>query len=134
MTRNVLVWLVLGGLLGVQVMAHHAVGSVYDEGQTVTIEGTIGVLVIRQPHPLVHLAVDGREGRDRTWAIELDGVEPPPAPGATWSSLRPGDRITVCGNPGRDPGDYRVRMLALQRSDGLTVRSSVSLADTQCAG
>ena len=48
--------------------------------------------------------------------------------------LSPGDLVTVCGNPGRDPGEYRLRMLALQRSDGVSLRSPVSLAETQCLG
>jgi len=54
------------------------------------------------------------------------GAEPP--------QLLRGDVVTVCGNQGRDPGEYKLRVLTLERPDGLSLLSPVSLAETQCVG
>ena len=139
MVRRMVVWMAaIGTLAATQVVAHHAVGTVYDEGRIVTIQGTVGSVINAPSHPVVHLFVAGRDGRTRTWAIEFDDLAVPLSTRSTVSTakkesmLEPGDQVTVCGNPGRDPGAYRVRMLKLQRSDGWLLRSDVSLAAEQC--
>ena len=51
------------------------------------------------------------------------------------SALQPGDRVAVCGNPGRDPGEFSLRMLALERrADGLSIAGDIDFEDAQCAG
>ena len=130
MGPKTVVWLVaLGTLSAAHVVAHHAVGAIYDEEHTVTIQGTVGRVVSQTPHPLFYLVVERRGSLARTWAVEIDDVG---TPVTSRSTLEPGDQVSVCGNPGRDPGEYRVRMLKLWRSDGLSLRGDVSLADEQC--
>lgn len=124
----------LGALSTAQVTAHHPVSVVYDEGQAVTIEGTVARVVYQKPHPLVDLVVESRGGVTRTWAIEFDDLRLPDVAAVDHTTLKPGDQVTVCGNPGRDPGHYKLRMLVLERGDGLSLRSKISLADAQCAG
>lgn len=133
MGPKMIVWLAaLGALSAAQVAAHHPLSAVYDEGQALTVEGMVTRVVYQRPHPVVDLEVNDRE-TTRTWAIEFDELRLPDGGPVGRSTLEPGDRITVCGNPGRDPGEYKLRMLVLQRSDGLSLRSKVSLADAQCA-
>lgn len=139
MVRKMVVWVAaLGTLSAAHVVAHHAVGTVYDEEQTVTIHGTVGGVVSERPHPVLHLVVAGQSGQTRMWAIEFDDPAAPISTRSTITSttqssmLEPGDQVTVCGNPGRDPGAYRVRMLNLKRSDGWLLRSDISLAAEQC--
>ena len=103
---------------GVPLFPHHAVGEVYDETQTVTLEGDIVRLVYRNPHSLIHLEVPGQRGVRHTWAIELRGVDRLRQRGQGEDRLQPGDHVIVCGNPGRDPGQFRLRLLALTRSAG----------------
>lgn len=135
MGRKMVVWgVAVGALWAEQVVAHHPISAIYDEGQAVTIEGTVARVAYRMPHPRINLVVESRGGTTRTWTIEFDELRLPDAAAVNRSTLNPGDQITVCGNPGRDPGEYRLRMLALERSDGLSLRSKVSLADAQCAG
>lgn len=134
MGRKMMAWLAaLGVLSAAHVAAHHPLSSVYDEGQAVTVEGMVTRVAYQKPHPVVDLVVQSQE-TTRTWAIEFDELRLPDGGAVGRSTLEPGDRITVCGNPGRDPGEYKLRMLVLQRSDGLSLRSKVSLADAQCAG
>ena len=116
----------------VRVTAHHAVSAVFDERRAVTIEGTVDRIVNRNPHPWVDLVVEGRKGWNGTWAVEFDAASHlARRPGRI--VLRPGDRITVCGNPGRDAGQYRLRMLMLERpSDGYQIITSVGLIGARC--
>jgi len=135
MGRKMIGWLAaLGALSVVPVGAHHPIGAVYDEAQAVTIEGTVRRVAYRRPHLLVDLVVESRGGTTRTWAIEFDDLRLPHVGAVDRSTLEPGDHIMVCGNPGRDPGEFKLRMLVLERDDGMSLWNKVSLADAQCAG
>jgi hypothetical protein len=53
------------------------------------------------------------------WAVEWGGTSQLGSQGVTSATLRPGDVVTIVGNPGRNAGDFRVRMRSLRRqSDG----------------
>ena len=124
----------LAGLSVVQLGAHHAVGRVYDVQRTVTIEGAVMRIVNKSPHPVVDLVVEDNRGGTHTWAIEFDSVFPPSTAVTRAGLLLPGDRLTVCGNPGRDPGVFRLRMLKLERqSDGMSLRRELGVSPSQCA-
>ena len=99
-----------------------------------TIEGTVERVVDKMPHPSVEIVVQRQGANARTWTIEFDGAHRLTGSTGERPLLLPGDYVTVCGNPGRDPGEYRLRMLVLERSDGVSLRSKVSLADAQCTG
>ena len=129
MNSRALMWLaVLVAVSLVPAGAHHSITEVYDLSQTITIEGRVGRFLYQNPHAFVHLLVAGERGGSRIWAVEVEGPAKLREQGGSVKTLKPGDRITVCGNPGRDPGAYRVLMLTLERSsDGLSVtRSSAS--------
>lgn len=116
MTRSVMLLTALAVLAtAVPALLHHPVGQVYDESQTVTLEGKIVRLVYRNPHSLLHLQVVGQHGVERTWAIEWGGADRLRHAGVGPETLRPGDRVVVCGNPGWDPGQFRVWLLAMTR-------------------
>ena len=98
-----------------------------------TIEGAVGRVLHRDPHPLVHLIVDDHDAGSRTWAVELDAASQLASWAVKQAPLRQGDSITVCGNPGRDPEMYMLRLLTLKRlSDGRSVASEHRPA-SQCA-
>ena len=123
-----------GAMAIASLVAHHSVTRVYDERETITIVGTVERIVDRMPHPSVELVVIRQGAIARTWAVEFDAARRLTGPASEPPLLLPGDLLTVCGNPGRDPGEYRLRMLALERPDGLSLRSPVSLAEMQCLG
>jgi len=94
--------------------AHHSFTATYFEDQTITIEGKLLQFMFRNPHSFVH--VDGQMHR---WAVEWGGAGALAGQGVTNQTLRVGDTVKITGNPGRDPGDYRIRMQYLRRdSDG----------------
>ena len=130
--RGVL-WLVLLTVSSViRLGAHHPIGSVYDEHQTVSIVGDVQRVLYQVPHPLVHVVAEDDRGRARTWAVELGAENQLTGFAVNHAALRPGDRIIVCGYPGHDPGVYRLHMLTLRRfSDGSSVASEYRQA-SQC--
>jgi hypothetical protein len=59
------------------------------------------------------------DGTMQRWAIEWGGAGQLGGQGVTRDTLKPGDKVIITGNPGRNPADHRVRMVTLRRpSDG----------------
>jgi hypothetical protein len=109
----------LAAIAGVSVNAHHSFTATYFEDRTVEIEGKLLQFMFRNPHSFVHVEAPDDKGQLQRWAVEWGGAGQLSNQGVTSQTLRPGDVVTITGNPGRDPGDFRVRMLYLRRnSDG----------------
>lgn len=104
---------------GVTVRAHHSFAATYDESKTVKIEGKLVQFMYRNPHSFVHLMAPDENGQEQRWAVEWGGAGQLAGQGVTRETLKPGDVVTITGNPGRNPADHRVRMVTLRRvSDG----------------
>ena len=103
--------------LAALIAAHpdHLIAEVYDVKRTMTVDGRVDRIVLRNPHAFVHLSVVGTEGQSRTWAIELEGATTLRRRGVDGATFKIGDQLTVCGNPGRDASQYRLLMLGLRR-------------------
>ena len=120
-SRALLIVLLFVITAGIDVTGHHAVSDVYDQSEILTLEGEIVALIYRNPHSLLHVQVDDRGGALHTWAVEWRAASRLSAQGAGPGTLRPGDRVVVCGNPGWDPGQYRLLLLTVTRPvDGWT--------------
>jgi hypothetical protein len=116
---KLLLGLALGGLVGVAAQAHHSFTATYFEDQTIEIEGKLLQFLFRNPHSFIHVEAPGVDGKMQRWAVEWGGAGLLASQGVTNQTLRPGDIVTIEGNPGRDPSDHRLRLLYLQRkSDG----------------
>ena len=99
--------------------AHHSFTATYFEDRTVEIEGKLLQFMFRNPHSFVHVEAPDENGEMHRWAVEWGGAGQLSGQGVTNQTLRVGDVVTITGNPGRDPKDFRVRMLYLRRnSDG----------------
>ena len=104
---------------GLTARAHHSFAATYDEGKTVKVEGKLVQFLFRNPHSFVHVMAPDESGQMQRWAVEWGGTGQLGAQGVTRETLRPGDVVVITGNPGRNPADYRVRMVTLRRtSDG----------------
>ena len=84
--------------------AHHA-QILYDTKNFITLEGTVTKLEWANPHILLYFDVKDESGNVQNWATEFS------SPGTVrrnygWSvdTFKPGDRITVTGNPRKDGG------------------------------
>ena len=119
MKRAIFVLLLAGVLSCVTAYAHHSFASTYDESKKITVEGKLVQFLFRNPHSFVHVMAPDEDGTMQRWAIEWGGAGQLGGQGVTRETLRPGDKVVITGNPGRNPADHRVRMVTLRRpSDG----------------
>jgi hypothetical protein len=103
----------LTGLVG----AHHAIGSIYDATQRVTLDGVVTGFRFVPPHPFVEIDVTER-GRTLRWRLELDNHFELVDVGMTGDTLKPGDAVVVTGSGARN-NDRSVYVRSLERrSDG----------------
>ena len=105
--------LVLGA--AAQGWAHHSFAATYLENQTVTIEGELVQFVLRNPHSFVHVEAPDENGQMQRWAVEWAATAQLKESGVDYDALKPGDRVIVTGNPGRNPADHRLRMQSVER-------------------
>jgi hypothetical protein len=106
--------LVVGVLtLSHPLLAHHGAAS-FDNGKTVTIEGTVTEFIWTNPH--VHLKVDAKDenGNIQHWVFEAQSVVNQANAGWTRSMFKPGDHVLVDATPakgGRPVGLFRGRIV-----------------------
>ena len=110
----------LGSLvLAAPLYAHHSFTATYDEAKEIKIEGTLVQFMFRNPHAFVHVMAPDDKGEMQRWGVEWGGAGALAGQGVTRDSLKPGDKVVITGNPGRNPEDHRLRMRSLLRpSDG----------------
>lgn len=125
MHARVVATLLFAVSVGSAASAHHSFTATYDETQKVKIEGEIAQFLFRNPHSMIHVSAPGPDGAVHRWAIEWAGVSALSGSGVTHESLRIGDHVVVTGNPGRNPEEYRLRLLSLERpADGFSWKGS----------
>jgi len=96
--------------------AHHSFTATYFEDRTIEVEGKLLQFMFRNPHSFVHIEAPDEKGELHRWAVEWGGAGQLAGQGVTNQTLRVGDIVTITGNPGRDPTDYRLRMQYLRRN------------------
>jgi hypothetical protein len=106
---------------GGQAIAHHSFAATYSTDQSITIEGELVQVLFRNPHSFLYLAT-GEKDKDGSlirWAVEWGGTGQLGTQGVTRDTLKVGDRVQISGNPGRNAGEHRIRMVSIRRpSDG----------------
>jgi hypothetical protein len=82
--------------------AHHGASVVYDLSSTVTLTGIVTDFQFVNPHVLVFFEVESADGTKVVWS---GGLTSPNrlARSNGWSknTLKPGDTVTIGGNPAR---------------------------------
>lgn len=121
MNRMVL-WLGAGLVLAgaaAPVLAHHSFGATYDSSKRVEIEGTVREFVWRNPHSFLRIDVPEPDGSMKTWALEWGSISQLTSAKLTRTTLRPGDKLVIAGEPARDQTSPRMLILSMRRpSDG----------------
>lgn len=119
--KRMVLWLVVGivALAGAdRVLAHHSFGATYDSTKRVEIEGVVKEFVWRNPHSFLRIDVSDK-GATTTWALEWGSISQLQQSQLTRTTLRPGDKIVVSGEPARDMSSPRLLILSVKRpSDG----------------
>ncbi len=81
--------------------AHHNFAAHYRQDEMVEISGVVQEFRFVNPHVRVYLDVPTADGETETWMAEGDASVALRRSGWTAEKLKPGDRISVVGNPAR---------------------------------
>jgi hypothetical protein len=98
--------------------AHHSWSGQYFMDKTVTLQGKITQFEYINPHSVLHMEVMTDQGKTEEWIGEWAGTGKLKNEGISKETLRPGDPVTIFGNPARMPEEHRIHMLGLTRPDG----------------
>ena len=128
MGRTIL--LVLAGLTlltgAERVFAHHSFSATYDSTAKVEIEGVVKEFVWRNPHSFMRLDVVDKAGETKTWALEWGSTNDLTQASITRTTLKPGDKLIVTGEPARDQSSLRLLITTISRpSDGFAWKGRV---------
>lgn len=98
----------LAALLTQAAQAHHSF-AMFDQQNTVTLQGTVKEFQWTNPHCFIQLVV-ADEGELAEWSLEMHSPAASLRHGWKRNSLAPGDVVTVVINPLRDgsPGGFVV--------------------------
>ena len=116
-------WALIVGLgLAASAFAHHSMAG-FDRGKTVTLVGTVKEFKWANPHSWIELEVANDKGGVDTWNIEMTAPFVLVRAGWKSTSLKPGDKVTVVGNPQKsgEPGALFVSV-TLANGETLTDR------------
>jgi hypothetical protein len=111
--------LIVGGILvgGATGYAHHSFGATYDLKKTITIEGKLVQVLLRNPHSFFHVEALDENGELQRWSVEGAGATQMRQEGD--KGLQLGDHIKVTVNPARSAEAHRGRLISILRpSDG----------------
>ena len=134
MTRWIALLVAGWTILGAAIYAHHPLSEVYDEEQTLILEGEVSSFLFGDPHSMVHLRVREIDGEEHTWAVEWRPALQLERQGWNAGVLNEGERVRICGHPGRDPGVFRLYLRSLtQLATGRTTLSPQPDDSTPCA-
>ena len=102
-TRQVLRLAGAGLLLAAMpLVAHHSFNAQYDDGQLVTVSGTVTKVTWKNPHVLVFVDSKDNAGKVANWQMELASPNNLMRQGWKLDSLKQGDQVTVSGYRARD--------------------------------
>ena len=96
-------------------LAHHSFPATYHIDQQTAIEGEVVQFLYRNPHSFVHVMAPDKAGKMQRWAVEWGGGAALARERVTSTTLKPGDKVKVTGNPGRVAADHRIRMQRIER-------------------
>jgi hypothetical protein len=96
--------------------AHHGAAG-YDSNKLTTLKGTVTDFRFQNPHAQIFLDVKDSSGKVQNWILEAVGIATLSRSGWTKSILKPGDAITVTGNPSKN-GSPSMRLTKVVLASG----------------
>ena len=98
--------------------AHHSLSN-YDQGRVVRADGVVEEFHFVNPHPYLMVGVTDPSGVRQVWRLEMDNLYELDEIGISRTTFKPGDRVTISGDPDRrEPREIYLRRLD-RPSDGL---------------
>lgn len=124
MTQRIAI-LLAGVLAGATLTAnaHHSWSADYNTDASIVVEGIVTEFLRVNPHSALTMDVENEAGEVEVWTVEygrgfVDSAGKEYAP----QELKPGDVLTVTGQPHRDPEANHIRLRGVVRAnDGLSL-------------
>jgi|SRR5580700_951283 hypothetical protein len=95
--------------------AHHSFAATYDPDGKIKIEGTVKEFIWRNPHSFIKIEAPDDKGTVQIWTTEWAAPTQLSESHLTRTSLKPGDKVVVIGQPGRDVDAHRIRVTSVTR-------------------
>jgi Family of unknown function (DUF6152) len=120
-------------LMAAVASAHHS-DAMFDDKQTVTIEGTVTKFEWSNPHVYIYLKQRTGDGQVIEW--ELEASPPSMLRRVGWSrdTLQVGDAITASGHPARDTGRKSLLPSLIKKGDTTLFDRKAELKQLASAG
>ena len=96
--------------------AHHGAAG-YESNKVTTLKGTVTEFRFQNPHAQIFLDVKDSTGKAQNWILEAVGIATLSRSGWTKSIMKPGDEITVTGNPAKN-GSPSMRLTKVVLASG----------------
>ena len=116
MKRTLLALVIAAGAVvsGGRAYAHHSFAATYFEDKTQKIEGKLVQFLFRNPHSFVQVEAEDEHGVMQRWAVEWGAGGALASDNVKNDTIKPGDKVVITGQPGRNPADHRIRMQAIE--------------------
>ena len=98
-----------------QAFAHHSFAATYDPDKKIKIEGTVKEFIWRNPHSFIKIEAPDDKGTVQMWTTEWAAPTQLSEAHLTRTSLKPGDKVVIMGQPGRDVDAHRIRVTSVMR-------------------
>lgn len=96
--------------------AHHGAAG-YASNKLTTLKGTVTEFRFQNPHAQIFLDVKDSTGKVQNWTLEAVGMATLSRNGWTKNIMKPGDEITVTGNPSKN-GSASMRLTKVVLASG----------------
>jgi len=95
--------------------AHHSYGATYDTSREIRLDGKLVQFVFRNPHTLLQVMAPDANRQMQRWTVEWEAMGQLGHQGVTSMTLKPGDRVVITGNPGKNATDHWLRAQTIVR-------------------
>jgi hypothetical protein len=102
--------------------AHHSFSAEFDANRTISVQGVVTEFRLVNPHASMTMNVTDDAGKTTKWEVEFAGRLNLAKGGWTPSTIKPGEQVTVFGNPSHT-GTPRIAFRRLVRADGSELRA-----------
>jgi uncharacterized protein DUF6152 len=99
------------------VAAHHSPAMLYDMSKELTVTGVVTEYQLGNPHMRIYLDVNNN-GTIEKWLAEGGSKTQLVRAGWTGNEVKPGDKVTIRGQPPRDASQHLIHMEHLILPDG----------------
>jgi hypothetical protein len=113
--KRLLLTLASLAILAIAAMGHHSLSATYDANKTVTLDGKILQLELRNPHSYLQVEAADDKGAMQRWSLEWRSAGSLGQQNIKRDTLKAGEEVVVTLNPSRTAGDHRGALLTLHR-------------------